>query len=141
MSIPSGVTFLPSTAGGAVNLGANTFLDRWNYVAVTSTAAAGMYIYATADGSTASSSNGVAIAPGETVVLANQLPYWNQTRNVIQAGTIQVGNGAAYNASTNPSTPMNPGTVTPMEALDGKSISPGTIINLSAATATIQCLG
>jgi hypothetical protein len=139
MSIASGVTFLPSTAGGTVGT-TNTFLDRWNYVAVTNGSATA--IQATSDGSAATSSNGVEIAPGATVVLANQLPYWNQTRTVIQAGSIQVGNGAAYNASTNPSTPVNPGNVTPMEALDGQSVSPGTKINLSAATSvSIQCLG
>lgn len=139
MSVPNGVTFLPSTAGGAV-FTTNTFLDRWNYVAVTNGGSAA--IQATSDGSTPGAGNGIEIAPGATVVMANLLPYWNQTRNVIQQGAIQVGNGAAYNASTNPSTPANPGTVTPMEALDGKSLSPGTTINLSSSTSvSIQCLG
>lgn len=139
MTIASGVTFLPSTAGGAVTT-TNAFSDRWNYVAVFN--GGGSAIQATADGSTPGSGNGVAIPAGATVVIANQLPYWNQTRNVIQAGAIQVGNGVAYDHSTNPSTPMNPGTVTPMEALDGRVASPGTEINLSAtASVFIQCLG
>lgn len=139
MSVPSGVTFLPSTTGGVVGT-TNTFIDRWNFVAVTNGGTAA--IQATSDGSVATTTNGVEIAAGATVVLANQLPYWNQTRNVLQAGAIQVGNQAAYNASTNPSTPMNPGNVTPMEALDGQSVSPGTKINLSSATSvSIQCLG
>lgn len=139
MSIPNGVTFLPSTAGGAVGT-SNTFLDRWNFVAVTNAGTA--TIQATADGSAVGTGNGVEIPAGATVVLANQLPYWNQTRKVIQAGSIQVGDGAAYNASTNPSSPTNPGNVTPMEALDGQSLSPGTIINLTSATSvSIQCLG
>lgn len=139
MSIPNGVTFLPSTAGGSVAT-TNTFLDRWNFVAVTNGGTAA--IQATSDGSAAGTGNGVEIPAGATVVLANQLPYWNQTRNVIQQGSIQVGNGTAYNPSTNPSTPSTPGTVTPMEALNGQTLSPGTMINLSAATSvSIQCLG
>jgi hypothetical protein len=122
--------------------------DFWNYIAVTNLGATAP-IYATADGSTASASNGVAIAAGETGLLANQLGYWNQSSNALVAGSIQVGDGAAYNASTNPSRPSNPGSVTPMESLRGNIPAgsfpnPGTSVSLYSAAAnayTISAAG
>lgn len=147
-TIPSGVTYLPSTAGGAVAAN-NVFTDRWNYVAVTNSNTTAINV--TADGSTASTTNGVLIAPNETVVLANGLPYWNQTVNVIPIGSLQVGgNLTPYNGTSGTVTsPSNPETVTPMTRLPGEteSTTPGGFI-LSIAVGSgslsgisVQCLG
>lgn len=147
-TIPSGVTYLPSAAGGQVE-GNNIFTDRWNYVAVTNGGTA--VVYATADGSTASSTattNGIIVPGGETVVVANQLPYWNQTVNVIPEGTLQVGgNLTPYDGSTGTLTsPSNPQTVTPMSRLAGEdesTIPGGFILSLSGTltSVSVQCLG
>jgi hypothetical protein len=109
-----------------------TFADRLDYFAVTNLGTT--VLYASGDGSTPSTAGGSdcgeAVGPGLTVVIANGLPNWFQSSNVIPAGSIQVGNGAAYNASTNPSTPRNPGTVTQQRSLAGGGANPGTTVKL-----------
>jgi hypothetical protein len=122
-----------------------TFADRYGYASITNTATSGV-IYATSNGAvptdSAAESGSVEIAPGETVELANGIGVWSQVQTVIPRGVIQVGNGAAYNASTNPSTMTNPGTVTPMSSLAGGSTfsaDPGLVIGLlSTGTPTYE---
>jgi hypothetical protein len=137
-SVPSGVQTWDGLLT-ASTVDTVTFADRYNYISVTNPDASGILVVTT-DGSTPSAStnaganNAVSIPPYATMVLANMLPYWNQSRKVIQQGAIQVGNGT-YNASTNPSTPSNPGTVTPMEALDGQASNPGTVVKVISSSA------
>jgi hypothetical protein len=129
---------MPIAAGQSTYTGTATsvtFTDRYGYLAVTNLSSTNkIWVLAGAGNvptGTSIAPTGVAIEPGATVMVANGDIYWNQTRRVIQAGSIQVGNGAAYNASTNPSTPTNPGTLTPMEALDGQSANPGSTLNFA----------
>ncbi len=102
-----------------------SFADRLGYVTVTNTGAAGN-IYATSNGTvptdtTSAETGSVEIPPGQTVMLANGAGLWSQAQNVLVAGTVVVGNGAAYNASTNPSTPTQPGQIAPYgSSLAGK---------------------
>lgn len=122
-----------------------SFADRYGYVAITNTGATGN-IYVTTNGvaptDTTPETGSVEIEPGETIEMANGLPVWSQVQTVIPLGTIQVGNGAAYNASTNPSTQFNPGNVTYGSSLAGGSTfsaDPGLVVGLlSAGTPTYE---
>jgi hypothetical protein len=79
---------------------------------------AGTVVYATGDGSTASSSNGVAIPAGASAVVANGLPLWYQSSTVLRAG----GDNANGQSKA------------------GQLANPGTIISVSAA-ASIAAAG
>jgi hypothetical protein len=122
-----------------------SFADRFGYATITNTGATGL-IYVTSNGvaptDTDPETGSVEIEPGETIEIANGLGVWSQVQTVIPRGVIQVGNGAAYNASTNPSTMTNPGTVTPMSSLAGGSTfsaDPGLVIGLlSTGTPTYE---
>lgn len=133
-----GVTTYSSTTASTSTADVVNFLDRYNYVTITNDGT--VVIYARADqpvgGTTATVAglNCYAIPPGESRILANGLPMWFQSSRVLQKGVIQVGNGAAYDPTANPSTPSNPGTVTPMESLAGQMANPGTVVSLISAT-------
>lgn len=137
-SVPSGTSSYGNTLTAA-SADAVTFADRYSYVSVTNLGATGV-IYVTGNGvapasDTGATSGEIAIPPGATFMVANALPYWDQSSNVIQQGVITIGNGNAYNASTQPSLPTQPGFVTYMESLAGKKANPGTVIGLLSASA------
>ena len=137
-SVASGITSYGNTLTAA-SADQVTFADRYNYVAITNLGATGN-IYVTANGVAPTTDTGatpgeIAITPGQTCMVANNLQMWFPSSNVIQQGAISIGNGNAYNASTQPSLPTQPGFVTPMESLAGKKANPGTVIGLLSATA------
>jgi hypothetical protein len=112
-----------------------TFVDRYNWITVNAgNVAANALVYITTDGSTpvttGGASTGTSTDGAHVIAVANGLPMWFPSSNVIQQGAIQIGNQAAYNASTNPSSPSEPATVTPMESLAGQMANPGTVIKL-----------
>ena len=140
-TVPAGQTTWNGTLA-ANTVDTVTFVDRYNYVSVNSSSSGNATIYVTTDGSTpvvpttGNAATGASVDPAHIIVLGNGLPMWFPSSKVIQQGAIQVGNGAAYNASTNPSTASNPGTVTPMESLAGQMANPGTVVKLIAGTGT-----
>lgn len=106
--------------------GEYTFADRYGYVAVTNTGSDPIYV--TADGSTPETSGAgtaIVVAPNETRVIANGLPLWYQSLNVIPAGVNQFGAGATT------STAVHPGMVQSQRALNGQMANPGTILNVA----------
>ena len=120
-----------------------TFADRYGYVAVTNAGASGV-LYVTADGSTPTGSGAgtqVAVAPGQTKVVANGLPLWYQSSNVTPAGTSEIpfGNGAVSAASSSvTSTPAQPGETLPyMASGRGQVSNPGTKIIVMSSTASL----
>jgi hypothetical protein len=122
-----------------------TFADRYNYININTNSTGSTYLTITTDGTTPTASgagSGTSTDPNHIIVMANGLPMWFPSSRVLQQGVIQVGDGAAYNASTNPSTPANPGTVTPMESLAGQDANPGTVVKiLSSGTPTYTITG
>lgn len=127
MSTPvaSGVTSAPLAAAGTLQ-----FADRYGYVNVENPATT--VIYASADPNvtspTASTNNTVMVPAGGNAVLANRNPLWYQSSNVILAGVNQFGYG-----NVAPTSPSNPGFVTPMESLAGQVANPGTTVSASGA--------
>jgi hypothetical protein len=110
--------------------GTYTFADRYGYVLVTNTGT--VPIYVTGDGSAAETSGegtAVVVPAGASVPVANGLPIWHQSQNAIPAGV----NANAVGAVTtgNPTSPGDPGFVTPMAALAGKVANPGTTITVA----------
>lgn len=140
-NVLSGQTSFDSTITTASTAEATTFADRFGYFSVTNlSATAGQILYVTADGSTPVASgagNQIAVLPGETRVITNGLPLWYQSSKLIPSGAILVGDGAAYSASTNPSTPANPGRVQDQRALAGGMQNPGGKVTVMSATAAL----
>lgn len=143
-SVPAGVSSITETLTSNV-VDTVTFADRYNYININTNATGSAYLTVTTDGSTPLASgvgSGASTDPNHIIVMANGLPLWNQSSKVLQQGAIQVGDGAAYNATTNPSTQTNPGTVTPMESLAGQAANPGTVVKiLSSGTPTYTIVG
>lgn len=105
------------TAGGTAEQ--TTFADRYGYVNVTNDGATVLYV--TTNGTTAAAGGaGVyAIAPNASATIANQLPYWQQTSNVLLPGVekIPTGGGTYSEVTTSPTvltSPAQPGRVHPM---------------------------
>ncbi len=125
-------------------LAANTvdtivFADRFNWITINSSSSGNPMIFVTADGTTPVTSGagtGTTVDPDHIVVIGNALPLWFPSSKVLPQGVIQVGDGSAYNAVSNPSSPSNPGSVTPMVSLAGQMLNPGTIIKLICLTGT-----
>lgn len=148
-SAASGVSTFSGTLAAAT-VDTIIFADRYGYVYVQNTGTG--TILATADGTTpstaAGAASGVAIAAGTSVVLANGLKSWDQSSNVILAGTsvIPQGGGAAPAATSASNTGPNPGTpglTQPfMSSGYGKTANPGTTIKLiSTGTPTYTVSG
>ena len=137
-NVLSGQTSYDSTIATASTAEETTFADRFGYFAVTNlSATAGQVLFVAADGSTPVASgagNQIAVLPGQTCVIANGLELWFQSNMIIPAGTILVGDGGAYNASTNPSAPANPGRVQDQRALAGGMQNPGGKVTVLSAT-------
>lgn len=107
------------------------FADRYNYVAITNEGT--VAIFATTNGVAATTAGGggvATIAPSETVVIANQLPYWDQSSKVIPAGAVAYPTGGGtFSTTTTPN--GQPGSVQPyMSSLAGQASNPGTHISL-----------
>lgn len=115
-----------------------TFADRLGYVTVTNLGTTGI-IYITTNGvpptDTTPESGSQVVMPGQTAIIATADALWSQAQKVIPVGVIETGNQAAYNASTNPSTPMAPGHVTYGRSLQGGVANDGTIIGLLCTSA------
>lgn len=101
----------------AAAAGTYQFPVRYGYMTVTNPNA-GTVVYATGDGTTASTTNGVAIPAGGSAVVANGLPIWYQSSNVLVHGSDNA-NG---------------------QSKAGQLANPGTIISVSAA-ASIAAAG
>jgi len=123
------------TASTAVTV---TYADRYEYFSITNTQAtspAAIYVRTDGTAATVAGAECLVVMPGAEIVVANRLSLWYPSSNLLQQGVIQVGNGAAYNASTNPSTPGNPGHVTYVESLEGQLANPGGSISLISSAA------
>lgn len=121
-----------TTAAGAADT--VTFPDRYGYVTVTNESASGVLSVRT-DGAAATEASVVPgtdcypVLPGETRMLANALPLWYQSSNVILAGELVFGRG---NTSDSPAAP---GEVTAQESLAGQVANPGTHVSLISSAA------
>jgi hypothetical protein len=132
-NLPAGTTAYSSTlaAGTADTV---TFPDRYGYITVSNEGTTGVLSVRT-DGQAATEAGGVpgtdcyAVMPGESLLLANALPTWYQSSNVIPQGAHQFGGGNTA------SSPSSPGTITPMESLAGQMANPGTHISIISASA------
>lgn len=124
-TVPNGQSSYVGTAAGTV-----TFADRYGFVLVTNTGTAPIYV--TGDGTvpeTTGAGTAIVVPAGAAAMVANGLPIWHQSQNVIPAGTNQNRNGAIGTA--NPSTSQNPGFTTPMAAMQGQMANPGTTIQVA----------
>lgn len=150
-------------AGGTIASGANpaytgaitgastaeltTFADRYNYVTVTNEGATPLFV--TTNGTTASASgSGVySIAPNASTTIANQLPLWVQSSNVLNAGVEKIPTGGGSfsevpTSTTQGTTPAQPGRVHPMMGSlqgnipAGSFANPGTKVSVFSATAS-----
>src|ERR1700761_2614445 len=106
-TVPTGQTSYGNTLT-ANPADAVTFADRYNYVTVTNLGTTGA-IYVTGNGvaptgdSTGAINGEQAVMPGTSVAVAAGDIFWSQAQRVIPVGVIEMGNGTAYNAVTNPS--------------------------------------
>jgi hypothetical protein len=132
-NLPNGTTAYSSTlTAGTADL--VEFPDRFGYISVFNEGTSGV-LSVRADGQAATESSGVpgvdcyVVMPGESVLLANALPTWYPSSNVIQSGELEFGGG------TSASSPASPGTVTPMESLAGQMTNPGTKVSIISASA------
>jgi hypothetical protein len=124
---------------------ATTFADRYGYYAVSNlSTTAGQVLYATADGSTPVASGAgttIAIAPGQTQVIASGEPLWYQGGNAIVPGVSEIpfGNGATEAASsTVTSSPAQPGETLPyMSSGRGGVVNPGGKVTVMSATVSL----
>lgn len=130
------MTATPVAAGTSVaSLSASgtlQFADRYGYMQVTNAGSALVYVSADPANTTPSASNdGIPVAAGQTVLVANQNPVWFQSSNVIPAGANQFGGGNTK------SSPSSPGTVAPMESLAGQVANPGTTVSVAGTTVLV----
>lgn len=125
--LANGVSVYNSTIATASTAELVSFSDRYGYVTVTNLGTTDP-IYVTSNGTTATIGGTDFVAlPGETILVANGLPYWDQSSRVIPAG---VNANALGTGSTNAA---DPATVTPMSSLAGQASNPGTSISLISA--------
>lgn len=105
---------------------------RYAYVAVNNTGVSGI-IYVRTDGQNATVAGDmtVAVQPGATIAVANELPLWSQAANVIPTATI---------GGINPGTPSEN---TPLYGSKyGQKASPGTSVSvISSGTPTFTISG
>jgi hypothetical protein len=111
--LPSG-TMTDSGTLTAGTVATVQFADRYDYIALTNIGTTA--IYATADGSTPTGSGagcGEPVEPGQTGVLANGLPFWDQSSNAIAHGEVIQGEVQPF-----------------MSSLAGQETNPGTTVKL-----------
>jgi hypothetical protein len=140
-TLAAGVLSYSSTIAVASTTETVTFVERYNYVAVTNDGTTNAIYVNTAGGTvtdTGNQTNAVTVPPGATVVIANQLPLWFQSSKVIPAGSAQIPQGAGA-ATVSPSTTVlstvfNPGETQPyMSSGQGQKTNPGTSVALNCA--------
>jgi hypothetical protein len=122
-AVAAGTSVASLTAAGTLQ-----FADRYGYMQVTNTGTAVIYVTGDPNNlSPAANNDGIPVAVGDSVLVANQNPLWYQSSRVIQKGANQFGGGntATANGSV--------GLVTPMESLAGQMANPGTTISASGA--------
>jgi hypothetical protein len=136
-SVPSGTSSYGNTLT-ANTADAVTFADRYGYVTVTNLGTTGV-IYVTTNGiaptDTAGENGSSAVMPGQSLLVSVADALWYQSQKVIPAGVIEMGNGNAYNATTNPSTPTQPGHVTYGRSLGGQVATDGIVVGLISTSA------
>lgn len=138
-NVSSGTSTYSSTFTTAGTAEATTFADRYGYVVVTNTSTTGE-IYATANGTVASATNGLPIGPGQSVVIANGLALWYPSSTVLKAGVekIPTGGGTGSEVNTSPTqttSPAQPGRIHPMmSSLLGQVANPGTNVSMWTAS-------
>lgn len=118
-----------------------SFVERYNYVAVTNDSTAVLYATTNGTAATTTGNNVVSIPPNATVVIANQLPLWYQSSKVIPQGSAQIpqggGGGTVSPSNTVLSTPANPGVEQPFQSAGAKALvtNPGTNVSILGGTA------
>lgn len=141
-SVPAGEsTFTQTLASNVVDT--VTFADRYNYININTNATGSAYLTITTDNTTPTASgvgSGTSTDPNHIIVMANGLPLWNQSQNVIPAGTVQYPTGGGVTTTTPNG---QPGEVQPyMSATAGKAVNPGTVVKLlSSGTPTYTIVG
>ena len=122
-AVAAGTSVASLTAAGTLQ-----FADRYGYMQVTNPGTSVIYVSGDPNNTSPSASNdGIPVAGGASVLVANQNPLWYQSSKVIPAGVNQFGNG---NTADKPS---SPGLVTPMGSLAGQMANPGTTVSASGA--------
>lgn len=119
--IASGNTTYTSSLSSATAVDEVQFSSRYEYVTVTNLGTSGD-LYATGDGSApqvSGAGTSVVVPPGESRVIANGLPSWYQSSNVIAQG----GDNADQ------------------ESKAGQLANPGTTINVTGAANSYQVAG
>lgn len=122
-NVAAGTSVASLTAAGTLQ-----FADRYGYMQVTNPGTA--VIYASADPANtapSTSNDGIPVAGGATVLVANQNPVWYQSSKVIPQGANQFGNGNTA------SSPSSPGMVQSQRSLAGQMTNPGTTVSASGA--------
>lgn len=117
------------------------FSDKYQYAQVTNlSGTAGQILYVTTDGTTpetSGASNTLVVAPGQSVLVANQLGYpeYYHSDTVIPQGSNANALGAI--TSSNPSTPSAPGFTTQQRALEGQASNPGMKVYVLGSAASM----
>lgn len=129
--MPTFTNSVNGTAGAATSY---TSAIRWAYLLVENTGTTGI-LWVRTDGSAAAAADGsYSIAPGQSLVVANDLPLWSQAASVIPAGSYPAGN--VVGSGTPPEIQPYGG------SLYGQTANPGTSISVfSAATPTFTISG
>lgn len=132
-TVSSGTSTYSSTFAAAGTAEATTFADRYGYVLVVNTSTTGE-IYATANGTVASATNGVPVGPGQSVLLANGLKLWYQSSNVLISGAPKIPTGGGSNSevatsTTQTTSPAQPGREVPMMSSAAGNIPAGSYAN------------
>lgn len=120
------------TTSTTVTFGDNTanIPVRYDYFLIQNTGATNI-LYVRTDGTAATTSPGdmtIAVQPGQSVVVANALPLWTQSANVIPKGTLSgsaAGTGTPYEIGT----PYG-------SSLYGQKTSPGSSVSLVGSAAS-----
>lgn len=145
-TVSSGISSYSGVVTATGTAEETTFADRYGYVSVSNTGTT--VLYATANGvapTATGAGSGVAVPPGQTVVVANGLALWFQSSKVINAGTTQYPTGGGSGASSTTTTANGqPGNTQPyMSSLQGKVANPGTAVYIigTATTSTYTING
>lgn len=132
------VSTYSGTISAAGTAEVTTFTARYGYVVVENTGTTGN-LYVTADGTTPTGSgagSGVAVTPGQSVVIANGVPLWTQVSTVIPAGKVIYPTGGGT-PQTNTTANGQPGEVQPFQSsLQGKVANPGTTVSVLSPVGT-----
>ena len=127
-TLANGVTSYSSTIATGSTAETVTFSDRYGYVTVVNGGTTAIYVRADGAAATVAGNSCYVVLPNEGLMLANGLPLWFPSSNVVLAGTVQYPTGGGGTTATKNG---QPGEVQPyMSSLAGKVANPGTIISL-----------